>query len=104
MGHPVASAFGGRGAPGCLPRQAALGPAMTGALPLPSDQPVAVNALRNKRSALMGELAMHQQECDRIRSEIIHLDVVLSLFDPATDPGALPALRKRVHRTEWFAR
>lgn len=73
-------------------------------LPLPDDQPVAVNALRNKRSALMGELAMHSQECDRIRSEIIHLDVVLRLFDPATDPGELPALRKRVHRTEWFAR
>jgi len=73
-------------------------------LPLPDEQPVAVNALRNKRSALMGELAMHQQECDRIRSEIIHLDVVLRLFDPATDPGELPALRKRVHRTEWFAR
>jgi hypothetical protein len=30
--------------------------------------------------------------------------VVLRLFDPATDPGELPALRKRVHRTEWFAR
>src|SRR5271165_5958050 len=73
-------------------------------LPLPDEQPVAVNALRNKRSALMGELAVHQQECDRIRSEIIHLDVVLRLFDPKTDPGDLPALRKRVHRTEWFAR
>jgi len=73
-------------------------------LPLPNEQPVAVNALRHKRSALMGELAMHQQECDRIRSEIIHLDVVLRMFDPATDPGELPALRKRVHRTEWFAR
>jgi hypothetical protein len=67
-------------------------------LPLPEEQPVAVNALRNKRSALMGELALYQQECDRIRSEIIHL------FDPATDPGELPALRRRVHRTEWFAR
>jgi hypothetical protein len=39
---------------------------------------------------------------DRIRSEIVHLDV--ALFDPATDPGELPVLRKRVHRTEWFAR
>ena len=52
----------------------------------------------------MGELAFHQQECDRIRSKIIHLDVVLRMFDPSTDPGELPALRKRVHRTEWFAR
>jgi len=47
--------------------------------PLPDEQPVAVNALRNKRSALMGELAMHQEQCDRIRSEIIHLDVVLRM-------------------------
>ena len=73
-------------------------------LPLPDDQPVAVAALRNKRSALMGELALHQQECDRIRSEIIHVDVVLRLFDPKTNPDELPALRKRVHRTEGFAR
>jgi len=47
---------------------------------------------------------MHQEQWYRIRSEIIHLDVVLRLFDPATDPGELPALRKRVHPTEWFAR
>jgi hypothetical protein len=73
-------------------------------LPLPDEQPVAVNALRNKRSALMGELARYQEEVDRIRSEIIHLDVVLRLFDPGTDPGQLPALRKRLTRTEWFAR
>jgi hypothetical protein len=29
---------------------------------------------------------------------------VLRVFDPATNPGELPALRRRVHRTEWFAR
>jgi len=72
--------------------------------PLPNIQPVAVNALRNKRAELMGELAMHQAEVDRIRSEIIHLDVVMKLFDPTTDPGDIPTLRKRLHRTEWFAR
>jgi len=37
-------------------------------LPLPDEQSVTVNALRNKRSALRGEPAMHQQECDRIRA------------------------------------
>src|SRR6202035_3664652 len=60
-----------------------LSPMATALMPsLPDDQPVAVNALRHKRSALMAELALHQQECDRICSEIIHLDVVLRMFDP----------------------
>ena len=52
----------------------------------------------------MGELTTHLEQCNRIRSEIIHLDVVLQLFDPGTDPVELPIIRKRAPRTAWFAR
>jgi hypothetical protein len=73
-------------------------------LPLPDEQPVAVNALRNKRSRLAGEIEMHSREIDRLRSEIVHLDFVLKLFEPQTEPDAIPALQYRQRRTEWFAR
>src|SRR5437016_5485949 len=73
-------------------------------LPLPDDQPVAVNALRNKRAAMAGEIEMHSREIDRLRAEIIHLDAVLRLFDPDTNPDDIHALRRHPRRTEWFAR
>jgi hypothetical protein len=73
-------------------------------LPLPNEQPVAVNALRNKRSAIAGEIEMHSREIDRLRGELIHLDATLRLFDPATDPQGIPALLRHPRRTEWFAR
>jgi hypothetical protein len=46
-------------------------------LPLPDEQPVAVNALRNKRAAIAGEIEMHSREIDRLRGELIHLDATL---------------------------
>lgn len=73
-------------------------------LPLPEEQPVAVNALRNKRSRITGEIEFHSREIDRLRSELVHLDFVLRLFDPATEPEAVPGLQYRQRRTEWFAR
>ena len=71
---------------------------------LTDEQPVAVNALRNKRSAIAGEIEMHSREIDRLRGELIHLDATLRLFDPATDPQGIPALLRHPRRTEWFAR
>lgn len=73
-------------------------------LPLPDEQPIAVNALRNKRAAITGEIAMHDREIDRLRADLVHLDATLRLFDPDTDPGGIPALRRYPRRTEWFAR
>jgi hypothetical protein len=73
-------------------------------LPLPDEQPVAVNALRNKRASITGEIAMHEREIDRLRADLVHLDATMRLFDPDTDPGGIPALRRYPRRTEWFAR
>jgi len=72
-------------------------------LPLPNEQPIAVNALRNMRARIAGEIAMHSCEIDRLRAELVHLDATLRLFDPATEPSDIPALRRYPRRTKWFA-
>jgi len=73
-------------------------------LPLPDDQPTAVNALRNMQAKIAGKIAMHTREIDRLRAELIHLDATLRLFDPETDPNDILAVRYYPKRTEWFAR
>ena len=73
-------------------------------LPLPDEQPVAVNALRNMRARIAGEIEMHSREIDRLRAELMHLDSTMRLFDPGTDPSDIPAIRGYPRRTEWFAR
>jgi hypothetical protein len=73
-------------------------------LPLPDEQPIAVNALRVMRARIAGEIEMHSREIDRLRAELIHLDATMQLFDPETDPSDVPALRRYPRRTEWFAR
>lgn len=73
-------------------------------LPLPNEQPIAVNALRIRRARITGEIEMHNREIDRLRTELIHLDATLRLFDPETDPNDVPALHRYPKRTEWFAR
>jgi hypothetical protein len=71
---------------------------------LPDKDPHAVSALRNKRAALAGEIAMHTAEIARLRGELVHMDAVLRLFDPDTDPDDVPALRRWPRKTDWFAR
>jgi hypothetical protein len=72
-------------------------------IPLPDGHPNTVNALRNKRSEIVGDIEIHSREIERLRSELVHLDVVLRLFDPGTDPDDI-AGRKRRRRTEYFAK
>src|SRR5215212_7401671 len=73
-------------------------------LPLPDEQPIAINALRNMRSRIAAEIEMHSREIDRLRAELVHLDATMQLFDPGTEPSDVPALRRYPRRTEWFAR
>jgi hypothetical protein len=72
-------------------------------LPLPDEQPIAVNALRNMRAKIAGEIEMHSRELDRLRATLVHIDATLWLFDPATEPSDIPALRRYPRRTKWFA-
>jgi hypothetical protein len=73
-------------------------------LPLPDEQPIAVGALRRMRAKVSGEIELHTRELDRLRATLVHIDATLWLFDPATDPNDVPALRRYPTRTEWFAR
>jgi len=71
---------------------------------LPDKDPHAVSALRTKRSAIAGEIAMHNAEIARLRGELVHVDSVLRLFDPDTDPDDVPVFRRWPRKTDWFAR
>jgi len=71
-------------------------------LPLPDEQPIAVNALRTMRAKLAGEIEMHVREIDRLRSALIHLDATLLLFDPGTDPEDIAPRRRNPKRLHYF--
>ena len=47
---------------------------------------------------------MHNNEVAKLRAELVHLDAVMRMFDPSTDPDDVPALRRWPVKTEWFAR
>jgi hypothetical protein len=72
--------------------------------PLPDTQPVAVNALRNKRAEIVGDIDMHMREIDRLRAELVHLDATMRLFDPEANPEDIFGKRRFPTRTEYFAR
>jgi hypothetical protein len=72
-------------------------------LPLPDEHPNTVNAPRNKRSEIVGDIEVHSREIERLRAELVHLDVVLRLFDPGTDPDDIAGRRRR-KCTEYFAK
>ena len=70
----------------------------------PPFSPVAVNALRNKRADLAGQIEMHNREVDRLRSELVHLDATLRLFDPYAIPDEIESRKRWPRRTDYFAR
>src|SRR3981189_1699562 len=72
--------------------------------PLPDEQPVTINALRNKRAKIAGQIALHEADINRLRADLIHLDSVLRLFDPELNPEDIAAQKRFPRRTEYFAR
>jgi hypothetical protein len=71
-------------------------------LPLPDQHPNTVNALRNKRAEIAGDIERHNREIERLRSELIHLDQVLRLFDPQTDPEEIHPRMRRPRCVAYF--
>jgi hypothetical protein len=71
-------------------------------LPLPDEQPIAVNALRNRRAKIVGEIEFHQGRIGKLRTDLVHLDATLRLFDPATDPDDIGPRQHRATRTHYF--
>src|SRR6185312_12660188 len=72
--------------------------------PLPQSQPVTANALRNKRAEIAGAIALKQREIDQLRSDLVHLDATLRLFDPDLIPDDLPAKVRYPRRSDYFQR
>jgi len=70
----------------------------------PPFSPVAVNALRNKRADIAGQIEMHSREIDRLRSELVHLDATLRLFDPFSVPEDILPRQRWPRRTDYFAK
>jgi hypothetical protein len=65
----------------------------------PAFSPVAVNALKNKRADLAGQIEMHNREVDRLRA-----DATLRLFDPYIQPDEIASRKRYPRRTDYFAR
>ena len=70
----------------------------------PPFSPVAVNALRNKGTDPAGQIEMHNREVDRLRSELVHLDATLRLFDPYIIPDDIASRKRWPRRTDYSAR
>jgi hypothetical protein len=50
------------------------------------------------------KLEMHNREIDRLRSELVHLDATLRLFDPYIQPDEIASRKRWPRRTDYFAR
>src|ERR1700730_7575623 len=73
-------------------------------IPLPDEQPIPVNALRNKRAAIAGQIEMHQRDIDRLRGDLVHIDATMRMFDPGTDPDDIMPRRRFPRRSHYFAK
>jgi hypothetical protein len=71
-------------------------------LPLPDEHPNTVNALRNKRAEIAGKIELRNREVERLRAALIHIDAVLRLFDPGTDPNDIEPRKRFPRRIEYF--
>src|SRR6266404_645223 len=62
-----------------------------------------VSALREKRAKLAGCIARLERQLDQRRADLTHIDGVLRLFAPESDPETIRP--KRIYRrTRYFAR
>jgi hypothetical protein len=63
-----------------------------------------ISALREKRSRVSAIIEKLQRQLDHHRADLTHIDGVLRLFEPESDPGAIKPKRTYVRRTRYFRR
>jgi hypothetical protein len=68
-----------------------------------TSHPIVVAALSRKRRDIAFEIGELEREAEVKRQELIHLDAVLRMFAPDTDPEAVPARLRRPRRRDYFA-
>ena len=62
----------------------------------------AIYALRRKRAHLAGEIEAAQRSIMRQRDVLATLDAVIRLFEPASNPELIPAIRPVSRRSLYF--
>jgi hypothetical protein len=60
-----------------------------------------IGALRNKRAELAGTLRQLEQQLDRQRANLAHVDATMRLFDPDIRPNDIRPKQPRA-RNAWF--
>jgi hypothetical protein len=65
---------------------------------------IAVGALTRKRAELAGEIEAALVKVTRMRAELVHLDAVIRLLDPAAEPEAIRPKIPRNNGCDWFGR
>ena len=63
--------------------------------------PAALSALIDKRATLAGEIRELEDRLEQLRSDVLHVDAVIRLMDPAYQLDAIVPKRRR-QRREWF--
>ena len=63
--------------------------------------PAALSALIDKRATLVGEIHDLEGRLEQLRSDVLHVDAVIRLMDPAYQLDAIVPKRRR-QRREWF--
>lgn len=63
--------------------------------------PVALSALIDKRATLAGDIRELEERLEQLRSDVLHVDAVIRLMDPAYQLDAIvPKVRRQ--RRQWF--
>jgi hypothetical protein len=65
---------------------------------------IAVGALTRKRAELAGEVGTGLARIARQRADLAHLDAVIRILDPASDPEAIRPKVPRNNGCDWFGR
>jgi len=65
--------------------------------------PHVVSALREKRAKLAGCIAQFERQLNQRRADLTHIDGVLRLFAPESDPETIRP-KRTYRRTHYFAR
>lgn len=63
---------------------------------------ITANALIAKRGDILFEIGEAEKHIERLRAELVHLDIVLRMFRPEVEIDALPARHRRPTKSPYF--
>jgi hypothetical protein len=63
---------------------------------------IAANALIVKRADILFEIGEAEKHIERLRAQLVHLDIVLRMFRPEVEIESLPARHRRPTKSPYF--